>query len=93
MVDVFSPDRPGLLFAITHTLFELGYVIHLARISTNAELALDVFYICDRAGNKVEELERMRTLKAALLGQLEPTPAATVGAEPAAGAGTRTSAE
>ena len=93
VVDVFSPDRPGLLFAITHTLFELGYVIHLARISTNAELALDVFYICDREGHKVEELERMRTLKAALLGQLEPTPAAAVGADPAAGAGTGTSAE
>ena len=29
----------GLLFAITHTLFQLGYVIHLARISTNADQA------------------------------------------------------
>jgi [protein-PII] uridylyltransferase len=76
VVDVFSPDRPGLLFAITHTLFELGYLIHLARISTNAELALDVFYICDKAGNKVEELERMRELKTRLLSRLEPAPAA-----------------
>jgi [protein-PII] uridylyltransferase len=78
VVDVFSPDRPGLLFAITHALFELGYVIHFARISTNAELALDVFYICDRAGNKIEDLERMRVLKATLMSRLEPS---TVGAD------------
>jgi [protein-PII] uridylyltransferase len=81
VVDVFSPDRPGLLFAITHTLFELGYVIHLARISTNAELALDVFYICDRAGEKVVELERMRGLKATLLSRLESAATAPAGAE------------
>ena len=84
VVDVFSPDRPGLLFAITHTLFELGYVIHLARISTNAELALDVFYICDRAANKIVELERMRALKAALLSRLEPAPLAAATADAAA---------
>jgi len=90
VVDVFSPDRPGLLFAITHTLFELGYVIHLARISTNAELALDVFYICDRAGNKIVELERMRALKATLLSRLEPTPAAAAGRDAAATEGAST---
>ena len=72
VVDVFSYDRVGLLFTITHTLFELGYIIHLARISTNADQALDVFYISDRAGNKVVELDRMRILRAALFDKLEP---------------------
>ena len=66
VVDVFTQDRVGLLFAITHTLFQLGYIIHLARISTNAYQALDVFYISDRAGNKIVELDRMRALRAAL---------------------------
>ena len=60
VIDVFTQDRVGLLFTITHTLFELGMKIHLARISTNADQALDVFYISDREGNKVTELERMR---------------------------------
>jgi [protein-PII] uridylyltransferase len=72
VVDVFSPDRVGLLYTITHTLFELGCVIHLARISTNADQALDVFYISDNAGNKIVELERMRELKAALQRELDP---------------------
>ena len=71
VVDVFTQDRVGLLFAITHTLFQLGYIIHLARISTNADQALDVFYISDHAGNKIMELERMRALRAALTERLE----------------------
>jgi [protein-PII] uridylyltransferase len=71
---VFTQDRVGLLFTITHTLFELGMKIHLARISTNADQALDVFYISDREGNKVTDLERMRTIKAALIERLEGKP-------------------
>jgi [protein-PII] uridylyltransferase len=74
VVDVFTQDRIGLLFAITHTLFQLGYKIHLARISTNADQALDVFYITDRGGNKIVELERMRALRAALVERLEEAP-------------------
>ncbi len=74
VVDVFTQDRVGLLFAITHTIFQLGYLIHLARISTNADQALDVFYISDRAGNKIIELERMRTLRTALTARLEEEP-------------------
>jgi UTP:GlnB (protein PII) uridylyltransferase len=64
----------GLLFAITHTLFQLGYVIHLARISTNADQALDVFYISDCAGDKIVELEWMRALRTALMERLEEEP-------------------
>jgi [protein-PII] uridylyltransferase len=76
VVDVFTQDRVGLLFAITHTLFKLGMVIHLARISTNADQALDVFYISDRGGRKITELETMRRLRAALVERLDEVPAA-----------------
>ncbi len=76
VIDVFTQDRVGLLFAITHTLFELGMVIHVARISTNADQALDVFYISDREGNKVTELERMRSIRTALVERLEADPSA-----------------
>ncbi len=75
VVDVFTQDRVGLLFAITHTLFKLGLIIHLARISTNADQALDVFYVSDREGRKITELDRMRELRAALLEKLEENPA------------------
>jgi [protein-PII] uridylyltransferase len=70
VVDVFTQDRLGLLFEITHTLFELGLQIHLARISTNADQALDVFYVSDENGAKITELSRLRELRAALIARL-----------------------
>ena len=76
VIDVFTQDRVGLLFAITHTLYRLGLLIHLARISTNADQALDVFYVSDREGVKIEDLERMRELRAALLEKVEQNPGA-----------------
>jgi [protein-PII] uridylyltransferase len=76
VVDVFTQDRVGLLFAITHALFQLGYIIHLARISTNADQALDVFYVSDQAGKKVTDLEGMRSLRATLVEKLETAPGA-----------------
>ena len=77
VIDVFTQDRVGLLFAITYTLFELGMKIHVARISTNADQALDVFYISDLEGNKVTDLERMRSIRLALVERLEADPGAT----------------
>ena len=76
VIDVFTQDRVGLLFAITHTLFRLGLRIHLARISTNADQALDVFYVSDREGGKITDLDRMRELRAALLEKAEQNPRA-----------------
>ncbi len=75
VLDVFTQDRVGLLFTITHTLFELGMMIHLARISTNADQALDVFYLSDRDGAKITELARMRQLKESLEARLAENPA------------------
>jgi hypothetical protein len=46
----------------------------LARISTNADQALDVFYISDLSGGKVVELEAMRRLRAALVERLDDVP-------------------
>ncbi len=74
VIDVFTQDRVGLLFAITHTLFKLGLLIHLARISTNADQALDVFYVSDREGGKITDLDRMRELRATLLEKAEQNP-------------------
>jgi [protein-PII] uridylyltransferase len=43
----------GLLYLITTTLFELGINIHLAKVSTEATRAIDVFYVTDLAGEKI----------------------------------------
>jgi [protein-PII] uridylyltransferase len=76
VIDVFTQDRVGLLIAITYTLFKLGMRIHLARISTNADQALDVFYISDHEGNKITEITAQRELHDKLLERLEERPQA-----------------
>ena len=53
LVDVTALDRIGLLFEVTHALFQLGLVIHLAKITTNVDQVLDVFYVTDVTGAKV----------------------------------------
>ncbi len=82
VIDVFTQDRVGLLFAITHTLFELGLLIHLARITTNADQALDVFYISDREGNKITDLAgAARICAKGCSKRLEERPAESVAAQ------------
>lgn len=74
VVDVFTQDRMGLLFEVTHALFKLGLLIHLARVSTNADQALDVFYVSDALGRKITEPQRLEALRAALAARLDNYP-------------------
>jgi len=53
IVDVYSPDRLGLLYQITKKLNELGLSIYFAKISTKADDIIDAFYILDRHRKKV----------------------------------------
>jgi [protein-PII] uridylyltransferase len=53
VIDVMTQDRLGLLYLITTTLFEIGINIHLARVSTEATRAIDVFYVTDLMGEKI----------------------------------------
>jgi [protein-PII] uridylyltransferase len=53
VIDVTTQDRLGLLYLITTTLFELGINIHLAKVSTEATRAIDVFYVTDLMGEKI----------------------------------------
>ena len=59
VIDITAPDRMGLLFTITYALFQLGLEIHLAKITTNVDQVLDVFYVTDRSGAKVSEPESL----------------------------------
>jgi [protein-PII] uridylyltransferase len=42
-------------------------VVHSAHIATYGERAVDVFYLTDRAGAKIENPLKLRTLQAKLL--------------------------
>ncbi len=75
VIDVFTQDRLGLLFTITHTLSEMGLEIHLARISTNADQALDVFYVSDPQGRKIADTRMLKQIETTLLQSLGEPPA------------------
>jgi [protein-PII] uridylyltransferase len=58
IVEVFTRDRVGLLYAITQTLADLGLDISLAKVSTEGEKVADVFYVT-RGGRRItDEAER-----------------------------------
>jgi [protein-PII] uridylyltransferase len=54
VLELEGADRPGLLFEIARVLFELHLSISTAIVATYGERAVDVFYIRDRLGNKID---------------------------------------
>ena len=71
VVEVIAEDRPGVLYAITGTLAAEGLDIHRSKIATEANRAIDVFYVRDKAtGVKVIDADRLESLRAALLASL-----------------------
>lgn len=67
VVDVNSTDRAGALFAIANVLFHLDLSIFLAKITTNVDRILDVFYLTDAAGQKVSDPQRIERIRSAIL--------------------------
>jgi [protein-PII] uridylyltransferase len=66
VVEVGAPDRIGLLFDVTRTLAELHLDVHLAKVATYGHRVVDVFYVRDDLGRKVEDPERIAELEGAV---------------------------
>jgi len=73
VIEINGRDRPGLLFEVTQALTDCGLQISTAKISTYGERAVDVFYVKDILGFKVENESKMEQIKEALLRTLGPT--------------------
>lgn len=71
LVEVFTPDRPGLLYRIAQKLFEMGLNLWMARISTKVDRVVDVFYIQDLSGAKIEDQEKIGMIREELVKLLE----------------------
>ncbi|MFQ5862729.1 MAG: [protein-PII] uridylyltransferase [Candidatus Brocadiales bacterium] len=68
IVDVVSPDRVGLLYAVSLCLADCGLDIHFAKVATRLDLAIDVFYVTDKERRtKVLEKEKIEQVKQALV--------------------------
>jgi [protein-PII] uridylyltransferase len=67
IVEVFTEDKPGVLYTITHALSGQGLDIHRSRVGVAADRVADIFYVRDTAtGEKIEEDVRIEAITAAL---------------------------
>ena len=71
VIEIYTHDCPGFLFRITQKLFGLGLNLWMARISTKVDQVVDVFYVQNLSGDKVEDEEKISKIKRQLLDELE----------------------
>jgi [protein-PII] uridylyltransferase len=63
IIDVFADDRQGLLYVMTHAMFQLGLSVHASRISTRLDQVADVFYVTDHESGKIEDPARLEAIR------------------------------
>jgi [protein-PII] uridylyltransferase len=67
VIDIFTEDRPGVLYNIARTLHEQGLDIHRSKVGVEADRVADIFYVRDKATNqKILDPGRLEEIAAAL---------------------------
>jgi [protein-PII] uridylyltransferase len=72
VIEVNGRDRPGFLHDVTSTLTAVGLQIGSAHISTYGERVVDVFYVRDVFGLKVEQPQNIRRIEKRLMEAIAP---------------------
>ncbi len=71
VIEVAGRDRPGLLYELTAALADLNLDITSAHVTTFGERAVDVFYVADLTGRKIDDPTRQDAIKDRLIPILE----------------------
>jgi [protein-PII] uridylyltransferase len=66
VIEVNGRDRPGLLHELTRELTGLKLQVSSAKISTYGEKVVDVFYVKNLFGHKVDQDDKLAEIRAAL---------------------------
>ncbi len=66
VIEVNGRDRPGLLWEVTRELTRLSLQVSSAKISTYGEKVVDVFYVKNLFGHKVEHPQKLAEIRTAL---------------------------
>jgi [protein-PII] uridylyltransferase len=66
VIEVNGRDRPGLLYEVTRELTRLNLQISSAKISTYGEKVVDVFYVKNLFGHKVEQPAKLSDIRQTL---------------------------
>lgn len=67
LIEVTGRDRPGFLSDVTRAMNHLALQVSTARISTFGESAVDVFYVKDVFGLKIEHEGKLKQVREVLL--------------------------
>jgi [protein-PII] uridylyltransferase len=67
VLEVNGRDRPGLLHDVTAAISDQGLQIASAHVTTYGVRAVDVFYVKDVFGLKIENERKLKQLRKALL--------------------------
>ena len=67
VIEVYGRDAPGQLYYMTQTMADFGIHIHKAYIATEVELLINVFYVLDSQGKKLEEGDYCNEIKQGIL--------------------------
>src|SRR5256884_20138 len=71
IIDVLADDGQAPLYGITPAIFDLGLSVHAARISTKLDQIVDVFYVTDQAGDKVDDAGRCQIISETITARIE----------------------
>jgi [protein-PII] uridylyltransferase len=66
LIEVHTMDEPGLLFRITDAIHRCGLDIKSAQIATKVDQVVDVFYVQDLSGEKIDDPDRVQEIRAAV---------------------------
>jgi [protein-PII] uridylyltransferase len=66
IIEVTTYDFSGLLYSITDALFRCRLDVWVAKIATNVDQVVDVFYVRDFDGQKIDSSDQVATVKTAI---------------------------
>lgn len=67
VIEVYGGDAPGTLYQLTQTLSDFGFDIHRARVATEVEQLIDIFYVMTRENAKLLDQELQEKVRKTLL--------------------------
>lgn len=71
IIDVFTFDRVALLYTIAKTLVEMRLSVYVAKIGTYLDQVVDVFYVTDENGKKIEDESRLESIRQGLIAAID----------------------
>ncbi|TWT39283.1 [protein-PII] uridylyltransferase [Blastopirellula retiformator] len=66
IIEIFAHNQLGLLYTISRTIYQLGLNVAIAKIATHLDQVVDVFYVADDEGRKIEDEGRLQEIIARL---------------------------